>query len=88
MMKPHVVAYGGLGKYAYGWVALQFPLSSSGAKVNALSHEGSLFGLETLCTRLVDDRHLIVLFCNSGIGQSTLLKMTMDITKILYGQRL
>lgn len=59
-------------------------LASSGEMVNAVGHGGSLFGSATLCTRLVDDRYLIVLFCNTGIGQRMLIKMTMDIAKILH----
>ena len=83
MFKPNIDAFGGRGKYAYGWGVFQVPLSESGKK-KAISHGGSLYGKETLFTRLVDDDYLIVLFCNTEIGQGTLMKMMMDITNILY----
>jgi CubicO group peptidase (beta-lactamase class C family) len=86
MFRPYVDAYEGFGKYAYGWVNFQIRLSDSGNMLDAISHGGSFYGTETLCTRLVDDQDLIVLFCNTGIGQRTLIKMTMDIANVLYGK--
>ena len=84
MFRPNIDCFGGRGKYAYGWVVLQIPLAESGGMVQAIAHGGSFFGKETLFTRLVDDDYLIVLFCNTEIGQESLMKMMMDITNILY----
>lgn len=84
MFKPYVDAFGGMGKYAYGWVVFQIPVSDSGKTIKAIGHGGTVFGKETLLIRLVEDQYLIVIFCNTEIGQMTLFKMTMDITNILY----
>ena len=86
MFKPYVDAFGGMGEYAYGWVIFQIPISGSSDRINAIGHGGSFFGRETLCTRLVDGEHLIVLFCNTGSGQRMLTQMTMNITNILYNK--
>lgn len=84
MFKPNIDAFGGMGKYAYGWVVFQFPLADSDKIVKAIAHGGTLHGKETLFTRLVEDDYLIVLFCNTEINQRMLSKMMMDITNILY----
>jgi CubicO group peptidase (beta-lactamase class C family) len=84
MFQPNIDAFGGRGKYAYGWGVFQVPLADSGGMVQAIAHGGSSFGKETLFTQLGDDDYLIVLFCNTEIGQGALMKMMMEITNILY----
>lgn len=83
MFKPNIDAFGGRGKYAYGWGIFQLPLADSGQTVQAIAHGGTLDGKEALVARL-DDDCLIVLLCNTEIGQGTLMKMVMDIANFLY----
>jgi hypothetical protein len=85
MFEPYIEAFGGMGKYAYGWVVIDIPVADSGKAIKAVSHGGSVFGKEALLTRLVEDQYHIVIFNNTEIGQRALLKMTMDIAGILYG---
>ena len=84
MFTPNVEAFGGRGKYAYGWVLFKIPVNDSGKVAEAVGHGGTFYGKETLMTRLPEDQYLIVIFCNTEVGQRTLTKMTMDITRILY----
>jgi CubicO group peptidase (beta-lactamase class C family) len=84
MFEPHADAFGGLGKYAYGWVVFEIPLADSGEAIRAVGHGGTVFGKEALLTRLVEDQYHIIIFNNTEIGQRALLKMTMDIADILY----
>ena len=84
MFTPYIDAFGGMGKYAYGWVNFQIPHTALGKMIKATGHGGTFFGKEVLLTILVEDQYLIIMFCNTEIGQRTLLKMTMDITNILY----
>lgn len=85
MFEPYIGAFGGMGKYAYGWVVFEIPVADSGKAIKAVSHGGTVFGKEALLTRLVEDQYHIVIFNNTEIGQRALLKMTMDIAGILYG---
>ena len=69
-------------KYAYGWIVTKMPLSDSQDSLNVVAHGGGINGFVTLITRLVDDRHLIVLFNNTGA--TDLNRMSIGIVNILY----
>lgn len=76
MFKPN------LNNYAYGWgISTQTAGSKS---LNIIGHGGGINGFNTLITRLIDDRHLIVLLNNTG--GTKLGEMSREITNILYDQ--
>ncbi|MGB2764844.1 MAG: serine hydrolase domain-containing protein, partial [Candidatus Aminicenantaceae bacterium] len=64
LFKPHVSAMG--QKYAYGWVVGKRSFPKSKEKVTSIAHGGGINGFNTQIVRLVDDKHLIVLFNNTG----------------------
>lgn len=71
-----------LSNYAYGWFVGTIQLGSSSDKLPAISHEGGINGFNTLETRLIGDRSLIVLLNNTGGTQ--LEEMAKNIAGILY----
>ena len=73
-----------LRNYAYGWTVRKILLSESEDSLKVISHGGGINGFNTLITRLVDDKHLIVLLNNTG--GTVLNNMSIGITNILYGK--
>jgi len=71
-----------LQNYAYGWVSSKLTLGGSTESVPAIAHGGGINGFNTLITRLVDDKHLIVLLNNTG--GTKLDEMSRNIAAILY----
>jgi CubicO group peptidase (beta-lactamase class C family) len=80
MFKPHVSA-GGM-YYAYGWMVGEKSFPKSKDKVKRIAHGGGINGFNTLIDRLVDERHLVVLFNNTG--GTALGAMSDGIINILY----
>ena len=80
MFKPHVAAQGMY--YAYGWMVGEKSFPKSKDKVKRIAHGGGINGFNTLIDRLVEDRHLVVLFNNTG--GTALNAMSEEIIKILY----
>jgi CubicO group peptidase (beta-lactamase class C family) len=80
MFKPHVSA-GGM-YYAYGWMVGEKSFPKSKDKVKRIAHGGGINGFNTLIDRLVEDRHLVVLFNNTG--GTALGAMSEGIINILY----
>jgi tetratricopeptide (TPR) repeat protein len=83
MFKPHI-ASGGESHYAYGWGISKRSFPKSEEKVNSVSHGGGINGFNTFIERLVDDKHLIVIFNNTPAA--SLNAMSMGIIQILYGK--
>ncbi len=80
MFKPHAAPLG--TNYGYGWFILKRSFPKSKETVNIISHGGGINGFNTLIERLVDDKHLIVLFNNTpGVSLS---EMSQAIMYILY----
>ena len=73
-----------LNNYAYGWDVEKILLAESEDSLQVISHMGGINGFNTLITRLVDDKYLIVLLNNTG--RAALNKMNIGITNILYGK--
>ena len=73
-----------LNNYAYGWDVEKILLAESEDSLQVISHMGGINGFNTLITRLVDDKYLIVLLNNTG--GTALNKMSIGITNILYGK--
>ena len=73
-----------LNNYAYGWGVGKTLLAESEDSLQVISHGGGINGFNTLITRLVDDKYLIVLLNNTG--RAALNKMNIGITNILYGK--
>lgn len=80
MFKPHVSAMG--QRYAYGWLVGKKMFPKSKEEVTTISHGGGINGFNTLIERLVGDKHLIVLFNNTG--GSNLAAISESIVRILY----
>lgn len=83
LFKPHVSAMG--QKYAYGWVVGKRSFQKSKEKVTSIAHGGGINGFNTQIVRLVDDKHLIVLFNNTG--GANLAGMSSGIINILYDKQ-
>lgn len=81
MFKPHIALGGG---YAYGWVVNKMPVGETGDSIKVIQHGGGINGFNTVIIRLVDDKHLIVLFNNTG--PTRLNDMCRGIINILYNE--
>lgn len=55
-----------LNNYAYGWGIYKVALGESNDSVRVISHGGGINGFNTIIFRLVKDKHLVVLFNNTG----------------------
>jgi tetratricopeptide (TPR) repeat protein len=78
MFKPN------LDNYAYGWDIIKMPITESKDSLKVVSHGGGIAGFSTLISRLVDDKHLIVLLSNAGSIDRR--GMSVRIVNILYGK--
>lgn len=78
MFKPHISNYG------YGWGIRKKSLPESKEEFTSISHGGGINGFNTLIERLVDDKHLIVLFNNTP--EASLGAMSTGIINILNGK--
>ena len=79
MFKPN------LDNYAYGWYIIKrAPLADSKDSLVTVGHQGRIFGFNTRISRLIDDKHLIVLLNNTGgiDGRG----ISVGIINILYGK--
>ncbi len=83
LFKSHIPS--GIGEhYGYGWTILKRKIPESKKTVNIISHGGGINGFNTLIERLVDDKHLIVLFNNTP--GASLSAMSRSIMNILYNK--
>lgn len=80
MFTPHIPAKGQY--YAYGWTVSKKSLPESKEKITTISHGGGINGFSTLIERLMDQKHLIVLFNNAG--GTNLSAISSGIMSILY----
>ena len=71
-----------LSNYAYGWVVRKIALEGIKDSLVTIAHGGGINGFNTLITRLIDDKHLIVLLNNTG--GTNLGEMSNGIINILY----
>jgi CubicO group peptidase (beta-lactamase class C family) len=71
-----------LSDYAYGWGVRKTPIEGRKDSLMTIAHGGGINGFSTLITRLIDDKHLIVLLNNTG--GTNLGEMTQGIINILY----
>lgn len=68
--------------YGYGWFVAE--KEYGGAPRTVVEHGGGIFGFITAFTRLVDDRHLVVVLDNTS-GQKT-GEIKDNLVRILYGE--
>lgn len=71
-----------MNRYGYGWNIMDAPLNET-TTLKLILHSGGIFGFNTLETRLVDDKKLIVLLSNHETG--SLNQLAQGIVHILYG---
>jgi len=82
MFKPHFPGLG--GHYAYGWTIRYLPVGTTADSVLTVSHGGGINGFNTLILRVVQPKHLVVLFNNTP--GANLGGMAQGIINILYEQ--
>jgi CubicO group peptidase (beta-lactamase class C family) len=70
--------------YAYGWGVQKIPLKASKDSLLITAHTGGINGFNTIIFRMIADRHLVVLFNNTGPAR--LFEMSQSIANILYGK--
>jgi len=85
MFKPHgltagLPTYG--ASYGYGWLINKLLPASSEDSLVMIWHQGYIAGFNTMISRLVDDKHLVVIFNNTG--HSKLWDINLAIVNILY----
>ena len=80
LFTPHTVKLG--TNYGYGWVVIKRSLPESGEMVTTLSHGGGIHGFNTSIERLIEDKHLIILFNNTP--GAPLGEMSRSIIHIIY----
>ncbi len=73
----------GKASYGYGWGISHQPLAKSSDSIKVIGHGGGINGFNTIISRIPSDKHLIVLFNNTG--RTDLGKMSRSIGNILYG---
>lgn len=77
-----------LGNYAYGWGVYRLPLGSTPGfdqgedSVQVIAHSGGITGFTSTIHRLVEDKHTVILFDNTGSG--VLSEIARTIRNILY----
>jgi len=73
-----------LGDYAYGWNVRTMPIGADGGDRTVIGHGGGINGFNTLISRVIEDRHLVVLLNNTGGAK--LRAMREGIFDLLYGR--
>ena len=73
-----------LGDYAYGWSVRKMPIGIDETERTVIGHGGGINGFNTLISRVVEDRHLVVLLNNTG--GANLRAMREGIFDLLYGR--
>ena len=79
MFKP------GLEKYGYGVFMDELKLSDKTTAVATIEHNGGINGFNSDFIRMVEDKHLIVILDNVGLGRFQ-RPLTIGIANILHGQ--
>lgn len=79
MFKP------GLQDYGYGFFIQERPIGKTNQKVKVVQHGGGINGFNCLFTRVVDQKHLIVILDNVALGRYH-ENITNSIISILNGQ--
>jgi CubicO group peptidase (beta-lactamase class C family) len=73
-----------LDDYAYGWTVKKLPIGVDETERTVIAHGGGINGFNTLISRVIEDRHLVVLLNNTG--GTNLRAMQDGILDLLYGR--
>jgi len=73
-----------LNNYAYGWGVRKVQIWTTQDSTLVIAHTGGIAGSDSRIVRLVDDKHLIVLLGNVGIGWAKINDISWEIINILY----
>jgi CubicO group peptidase (beta-lactamase class C family) len=73
-----------LEDYAYGWGVTTVPIGVDGTERTVVAHGGGINGFNTRISRVIEDRHLVVLLNNTG--GTNLRAMQNGIFDVLYGR--
>jgi CubicO group peptidase (beta-lactamase class C family) len=79
MFKP------GLSNYGYGFIIQDLPIGKTEQKTKIIGHSGGINGFNSNLTRVVDQKHLIVILDNVGLGRYQ-RNITTSIINILNNQ--
>ncbi len=79
---PHIPAFG--MHYSYGWLVSKTQVEGVNDSLSIVSHGGGINGFNTIISRIITDKHLIVLLNNTG--GAPLNNMSEAIKNILYNQ--
>ncbi len=82
MFSSYIPAFG--RHYAYGWFVGKTPIGNSKDSLQTVDHGGGINGFNTIISRIISDKSLIVLSNNTG--GAPLNEITIAINGILYGQ--
>lgn len=80
LFKPYIPAFG--SRYAYGWAVGKALIGRTKDSVMVIEHGGGINGFNTLISRLPNEKHLIVLFNNTG--GAPLGAMSQSLRGILF----
>lgn len=75
----------GLSNYGYGVFIREQPIGKTEQKIKTIAHGGGINGFNSSFTRVVDQKHTIVILDNVGLGNYH-GKITNSIISILNGQ--
>lgn len=73
-----------LSNYGFGWGITKIEHPAGKDSLTIIAHTGGINGFNALISRLVDDKHLIVVLNNTG--GAPLRELRSSIINILYGQ--
>lgn len=75
----------GLSNYGYGFNITDMPIGKTEQKTKITAHSGGINGFNSLLTRAVDQKHLVVVLDNVGLGRYH-RNITTSIINILNNQ--
>ena len=81
--KPHILAFGN-NHYAYGWAVGKDIIGNTTDSIYVISHGGGINGFNTIISRTISDKSLVVLLNNTG--GAPLNQMTRAIRGIMHGK--
>jgi CubicO group peptidase (beta-lactamase class C family) len=73
-----------LENYGYGWIIEKRPVGPNKGERLRIGHAGGINGFSSMIMRVPEDRHLVVLFNNTG--GTNLAAMADGIIDVLYGR--
>jgi CubicO group peptidase (beta-lactamase class C family) len=70
----------------YGWELGLIPIKEN-KRVKIQTYNGQIEGYSSMLTRLIDNKHSIILLSNIGVSYTIKQQFTLDIASVLYGEK-